>query len=55
MCIADAGRPDQEHVAGLLDEPQRRQVVNEVAVERGAGVGVQWTRLTRNRPRSGRS
>ena len=39
-CLADAGRPDQQDVALLLDETQRCELVDHAAVERGLGVVV---------------
>ena len=35
MCFADSGRTDQQAVGFLLDEPQRREVLDEPAVQRG--------------------
>ena len=37
MCLADAGRADQQPVGFLLDEPQRREIFDEAAVEGGLG------------------
>src|SRR5581483_11364961 len=38
--LADAGRPDQQHVALVLDEAQGGELVDELAVESGLGVVV---------------
>jgi len=41
VCLADAGRPDQQDVCFLLDESQRREVLDKAAVESRLGVEVE--------------
>ena len=49
--LADAGRPDGEQVGLLFDEPQRRELVDEAAIERGLGAEVELLeRLGRREP-----
>ena len=38
--LADAGRSDQKQIGLLLDEAERRQLLDHLAVERGLGVVV---------------
>jgi len=37
--LADPDRPEDQGAAGVVEEPQRAQLVPEFAVEPGAGVG----------------
>jgi hypothetical protein len=37
----DAGRPDEQHVGGVLEEPQRGELVDELAVDARLGVEVE--------------
>jgi hypothetical protein len=41
MGLADAGRADQQHVGGVVEEPQGGQFGDELAVHRGLGVEVE--------------
>ena len=41
MRLADSGWPDQQDVGLLLDEPQRRELIDHAAVEGGLGVVVE--------------
>ncbi len=45
--LADAGWSDEQHVAGLLDEPQRREVVDELPIEVMRQHGLAGIRLRR--------
>jgi hypothetical protein len=38
--LADAGRPDEEDVGGLVDEAQRGELVDELSVQGGLRVEV---------------
>ena len=41
MRFADAGRPDQQDVGLLFDEPQGRELVDHACVQGGLGVAVE--------------
>ena len=47
--LADAGRADQQHVGGVVEEPQAGQLGDELAVDRGLGVEVEVGRSARGR------
>jgi hypothetical protein len=39
--LADAGRADQQHVGGVVEEPQGAQLGDQLAVDRGLGAEVE--------------